>query len=58
MSPNEAGALARDVGATTLVLTHLWLEDDPLRAASEASRVFDGPVELATPGLHIAWLGS
>ena len=32
MTPAEAGALARDAGANLLVLSHLWVEDDPFRA--------------------------
>jgi ribonuclease BN (tRNA processing enzyme) len=55
MTPAEAGALARDAGANVLVLAHLWVEDDPFRALEEASRMFGGPVELATPGLRIGW---
>ena len=54
MSPAEAGALARDASVGVLVLSHLWVEDDPFRAMSEASRVFDGAVELATPGLRMS----
>jgi ribonuclease BN (tRNA processing enzyme) len=55
MTPAEAGQLARDAGASLLVLAHLWVEDDPFRALGEASRMFGIPVELATPGLRIAW---
>ena len=44
MTPAEAGALARDAGAGVLVLSHLWVEDDPFRAVREASQVFGGPV--------------
>ena len=55
MPPGEAGALARDAGAGVLVLSHLWIEDDPFRAVREASRVFGGTVELATPGLRVSW---
>jgi ribonuclease BN (tRNA processing enzyme) len=55
MTPAEAGALARDAGAGVLVLSHLWVEDDPFRATREASQVFSGPVQLATPGLRLNW---
>jgi ribonuclease BN (tRNA processing enzyme) len=58
MTPAEAGALARDAGAKVLVLTHIWVEDDPFRAAKEASGTFGGAVELATPGLRMAWHAS
>ena len=43
MTPAEAGPLARDAGASLLVLSHLWVEDDPFRAVREASRMFGGP---------------
>jgi ribonuclease BN (tRNA processing enzyme) len=55
MTPAEAGALARDAGANILVLSHLWVEDDPFRAVKEASQIFGGPVELAAPGLRLRW---
>lgn len=55
LTPAEAGALARDAGARVLVLSHLWAEDDPFQAMQEASRTFDGPVKLATPGLRVRW---
>ena len=55
MTPAEAGALARDAAANVLVLTHLWLENDPFRAVREASRVFGAAVDLASPGLRIGW---
>jgi ribonuclease BN (tRNA processing enzyme) len=57
MTAAEAGALAREAGATTLVLSHLWAEDDPFRALTEASKHFGGEVELATPGLCVSWQG-
>jgi ribonuclease BN (tRNA processing enzyme) len=55
MTPFEAGALARDAGASVLVLSHLWLENDPFQAVSEATQMFGGKVELATPGLRMSW---
>ena len=55
MSPGEAGTLARQAGANVLVLSHLWAEDDPFQAVREASQMFGGPVELATPGLSVSW---
>jgi ribonuclease BN (tRNA processing enzyme) len=57
LTPAEAGVLARDAGANLLVLSHLWVEDDPFRALDEASRMFAGAVELAMPGLHVGWQG-
>jgi ribonuclease BN (tRNA processing enzyme) len=57
MTPAEAGTLAREAGATALVLSHLWAEDDPFRALREASLTFGRDVELATPGLSVSWQG-
>jgi ribonuclease BN (tRNA processing enzyme) len=51
----EAGLLAREAGAETLVLAHYWHERDPEGALQEARRVFGGRVELAVPGLAIGW---
>jgi ribonuclease BN (tRNA processing enzyme) len=55
MTPAEAGALAREAGATSLVLSHLWTENDPFRSVREASSEFGGPVELATRGFCVSW---
>jgi ribonuclease BN (tRNA processing enzyme) len=55
LTPAEAGVLAREAGAEVLVLSHLWAEDDPFEAVADAARMFGGPVELATPGLHLSW---
>ena len=55
MTPVEAGDLARDAGARCLVLSPLWVEDDPFRAVREASLAFGGPVQLATAVLHVSW---
>jgi ribonuclease BN (tRNA processing enzyme) len=53
LTPAEAGELARQAGVARLLLTHLWNErplDDVLR---EATTAYSGPVEVATPGLHV-----
>ena len=55
MTPAEAGALARQASARTLLLSHIWAEDDPFQAVREASEMFGGPVDLATPGLRLSW---
>jgi ribonuclease BN (tRNA processing enzyme) len=55
LTPAEAGQLAREVGASLLVLAHVWSEQDPFAAVRAAAAAFDGPVELATPGLQVAW---
>jgi len=47
MTPAEAGALARDAGASTLVLTHLWPSVDRAAALAEAREVFGGRVMVA-----------
>lgn len=47
MTPAEAGALATDAGARTLVLTHLWPSVDRAAAAVEASERFGGRVIVA-----------
>lgn len=43
----DAGAIAAEAGVGKLVLTHLTGGTDPQRVLAEASRTFDGPVELA-----------
>lgn len=47
MTPAEAGELARDAGAHTLVLTHLWPSVDRTAAAEQAREVFGGRVMVA-----------
>jgi len=46
-SARQAAFSAAKAGAGRLVLTHLWPSTDPERALAEASRHFEGPVELA-----------
>jgi len=55
LTATEAAQLAREVGARTLVLTHLWEENgfDAYRAAAVAA--FAGLVEVGQPGLCLAW---
>jgi ribonuclease BN (tRNA processing enzyme) len=55
LTPAEAATLARDAGARTLVLTHMWEElglDEMLRQAEEH---FPGTLLRATPGMEVAW---
>ncbi len=47
MTPAEAASLAADVGAGTLLLTHLWPTVDRTSAQAEAEAVFDGRVIVA-----------
>ncbi len=51
----EAGDLAREIGAETLVVTHLWEDLGLERYREQAARSFGSRVELASPGLRIEW---
>ena len=50
MSAGEAGRVATEAAARSLVLTHLRPGNDPKRAIAEAQRFFDGPVDVASDG--------
>lgn len=47
----QAGAIARQVGAKNLMLTHIPPYLDVGRSVAEAETTFDRPVELAVPGI-------
>lgn len=49
----EAGTLATESNATMLMLTHMWEENGPERAVTDAASRFDGPIVVARPGLSI-----
>ena len=49
----EAGRIASEAGARTLVVTHLISAVDPDRALEEAADGFDGDLVLAVPGTSI-----
>ncbi|HEX5465960.1 MAG TPA: MBL fold metallo-hydrolase [Candidatus Limnocylindrales bacterium] len=51
----EAAAVARDGGASRLILTHV-LDQAVAGAATRARRTFDGPVAMARPGLVLEHL--
>lgn len=51
----DAAVLATRVGAETLVLTHLWEEAGFETYRQQAAAHFAGRLELARPGLQIAW---
>ena len=51
MSAREAARAASVAGVERLVLTHLAPGCDPDAQFAEASEVFDGPVDVARPGL-------
>lgn len=55
LTPAEAGDLATTLGAHTLVLTHIWEENDPAQSIREATTTFHGSVVRATPGVEVAW---
>jgi ribonuclease BN (tRNA processing enzyme) len=53
LSATEAGTLAREAGASTLMITHMWEENDIDRSARYASEAFGKPVLVARPGLTV-----
>lgn len=53
MTPIEAGQLAADAGAETLILTHLWEEYGFETYRERAASVFPGELLLAKPGLTV-----
>lgn len=55
LSPEEAAQFAVDMGANTLVLTHMWEEHDPASVTKAAGAIFPGTVLRAIPGLEIQW---
>lgn len=50
LTAGEAGAIAREVGAGKLVLTHIPPYLDPTVSVAEAEQMFDRPVRLAVGG--------
>lgn len=55
MTPAEAAALAAEVKAGVLVLTHVWEEVGVERAAAEAARHFAGRIVAARSGAYVEW---
>ena len=55
LTATEAGLLAREAGAQTLVLAHLWEEYGFETLRRQAAGVFSGRIEIARRGLHIEW---
>ena len=49
----DAGRAAAAAGVGRLVLTHLSAWSDPAQVLAEAAAHFDGPLELAQPGLAV-----
>lgn len=52
MDAAEAATVARDGGASRLIMTHVLDEGAP-GAAARARRTFDGPVAMARPGMVV-----
>ncbi len=55
LTATEAGELAASAGASTLVLTHMFEENDPVQSLAEASAVFTGEIVRAVPGTVVTW---
>lgn len=53
LMPSEAGKLAGVSGAGMLVLTHLWSERPDSDVIEAARTAYDGPIEIARPGLVV-----
>jgi ribonuclease BN (tRNA processing enzyme) len=51
----EAGEIAAKAGAKTLVLTHMFEENDPVDTQVRAAEVFSGAIQRAVPGLVVEW---
>jgi ribonuclease BN (tRNA processing enzyme) len=49
----RAGRAAQRGGARRLVLTHLVAWNDPSASLAEATGVYDGPVDIARPGMVV-----
>lgn len=52
LTASAAGAIAREVGAGALTLTHIPPYLDPTISVAEAEATFDRPVRLAVPGTN------
>lgn len=52
---DEVVALAREAGASTLVVTHMFEENDPEAVVEMARGSFDGTVVHARPGTTVTW---
>jgi ribonuclease BN (tRNA processing enzyme) len=53
MTAAEAGKVATEAAAGSLLLTHLWPTLDPERAIEDAAGEYAGPVDLAVEGLTL-----
>ncbi|WP_125774064.1 MBL fold metallo-hydrolase [Antribacter gilvus] len=50
LTGRRAGLVASDAGARRLLLTHLPVWNDPAASVAEAREVYDGHIDVATPG--------
>ena len=50
LSAAQAGALAAEIGAERLVVTHIVPGRDPEQARAQAARTFAGPLTVAVTG--------
>ena len=55
LTASEAGEIAAKSGAQTLVLTHMFEENDPVEIQVRAAEAFSGPIYRAAPGLTVEW---
>lgn len=55
LTAREAAHLAREAGAATLVLTHMFEEHDPSALIEAARTVFEGEIVHAVPGRSVSW---
>lgn len=55
LTATEAGTLATNAGASTLILTHMFEENDPAQSMTEAAAAFNGELVRAIPGLTVTW---
>jgi ribonuclease BN (tRNA processing enzyme) len=53
LTAEDAGRLATDAGARTLVLTHIWEEHGYAAQRDRAAKTFDGEILIAKPGLAL-----
>lgn len=53
LSASEAGDLARGIGASALMITHMWEENDIDHSARDAAAAFGKPVLVARPGMAV-----
>jgi ribonuclease BN (tRNA processing enzyme) len=53
LTAEEAARVARDGGASRLILTHVLDRFDPAGSADKARNAFDGPVDTARPGMSV-----